>query len=49
MTPRFNGPNELWTLRMAGKDLFTIHSFCGKVLDVENEWMRNGAKVIQYK
>lgn len=26
-----------------------IRTFCGKVLDVQHEWMRNGVPVVQYQ
>lgn len=39
----------MWRLRPEGKDLFIIESFCGKVLDVQHHWMRNGVSVVQFK
>ncbi len=46
--PKFGRSNQIWELKTCGKDLFTITSFCGKCMDVSNNWIRNGTKVIQY-
>jgi hypothetical protein len=46
--PNLGRSSQIWEIKTCGKDLFTITSFCGKCIDVSNDWIRNGTKAIQF-
>lgn len=49
VNPRGMSLGEIWTLEECGKDLYKLRSFCGKVLDVQHDWLRNGNPVVQFE